>query len=149
MKSRRVTHVQRLEDLSCHSDKFIAEVMCQLVTQAKIEEFPERWTNIVDLESAIELYTPMYQLLLSDRAFWRSSISLQLDETIALYVARLLGVPTIVALANNKHPLVPLTTLRAGFRLVLHGLSTELLHALLVQAKLAQGGNSHPEPVGS
>lgn len=103
------------------------------------------WTNIVDLESAIELYTPMYQLLLSDRAFWRSSISLQLDETIALYVARLLGDPTIVALANNKHPLVPLTTLRAGFRLVVHGLSTELLHALLVQAKLAQGGNSsHP-----
>jgi hypothetical protein len=46
MKSRRVTHVQRLEDLSCHSDKFIAEVMCQLVTQAKIEEFPERWQAV-------------------------------------------------------------------------------------------------------
>jgi hypothetical protein len=108
------------------------------VAPPQLEAFPERWTNIVDLESAIELYTPMYQLLLSDRAFWRSSISLQLDETVALYVSRLLGVPTIVALANNKHPLVPLTTLRTGFRLVLHGLSTELLHALLVQAKLAQ-----------
>jgi hypothetical protein len=55
-----------------------------------------------------------------------------------LYVARLLGDPTLVALANNKHPLVPLTTLRAGFRLVLHGLSTELLHARLVEAKRAQ-----------
>jgi hypothetical protein len=63
---------------------------------------------------------------------------LQLDETIALYVSRLLGAPAIVALANNKHPMVPLTTLRSGFRLVLHGLSTEILHALLVQAKLAQ-----------
>jgi hypothetical protein len=113
----------------------------------ELEAFPKRWTNIVDLESAIELYTPMYQLLLSDRAFWRSSISLQLDETIALYVSRLLGAPNIVALANNKHPLVPLTTLRAGFRLVLHGLSTELLHAL--QAKLAQGGNSQPEQASS
>jgi hypothetical protein len=100
--------------------------------------FPNGITNIVDLESAIELYTPMYQLLLSDRAFWRSSNSLQLDETVALYVSKLLGDPTLVALANNKHPLVPLTTLRAGFRLVLHGLSTELLHGLLVQAKLAQ-----------
>jgi hypothetical protein len=108
------------------------------VTPPQIDAFPDRWTNIVDLESAIELYTPMYQLLLSDRAFWRSSISLQLDETVALYVSRLLGPSTIVALANNKHPLVPLTTLRTGFRLVLHGLSTELLHALLVQAKLAQ-----------
>lgn len=104
----------------------------------EFEPFPARWTNIVDLESAIELYTPMYQLLLSDRAFWRSSISLQLDETVSLYVARLLGTPSIAAMANNKHPLVPLTTLRSGYRLVLHGLSTELLHALLVQAKLAQ-----------
>lgn len=104
----------------------------------EFEAFPERWTNIVDLESAIELYTPMYQLLLSDRAFWRSSISLQLDETVSLYIARLLGMPSVVAMANNKHPLVPLTTLRSGYRLVLHGLSTELLHALLVRAKLAQ-----------
>jgi len=110
------------------------------VTPPKIDPFPDRWTNIVDLESAIELYTPMYQLLLSDRAFWRSSISLQLDETVALYVSRLLGLPGIVSLANNKHPLVPLTTLRTGYRLVLHGLSTELLHALLVQAKLGQQG---------
>jgi hypothetical protein len=106
--------------------------------------FPNGITNIVDLESAIELYTPMYQLLLSDRAFWRASNSLQLDETVALYVAKLLGDPTLVALANNKHPLVPLTTLRAGFRLVLHGLSTELLHALLVQAKRAQAGRAQP-----
>lgn len=110
------------------------------VAPPQLDAFPDRWTNIVDLESAIELYTPMYQLLLSDRAFWRSSISLQLDETIALYISRLLGMPTVVSLANNKHPLVPLTTLRTGFRLVLHGLSTELLHAMLVQAKLAQAG---------
>ncbi|HEX5656560.1 MAG TPA: hypothetical protein VFX59_05165 [Polyangiales bacterium] len=99
--------------------------------------FPDRLTNFVDLESAIELYTPLYQLFLTDHDFWRSSNSLQLDETIALYVARILGTSTHVALANNKHPMVPLTTLRAGYRLVLHGLSTELLHALLVKAKRA------------
>lgn len=108
------------------------------VEPIELAKFPDRITNIVDVESAIELYTPMYQLLLSDRAFWRSSNSLQLDETVALYVAKLTDDPTLVALANNKHPMVPLTTLRAGFRLVLHGLSTELLHARLVEAKLAQ-----------
>jgi hypothetical protein len=97
--------------------------------------FPERLTNFIDLETAIEIYTPFYQLFLSDRDFWRASNSLQLDETIALYLARLLGDSSHVALANNKHPLVPLTIVRAGFRLVLHGLSTELLHALLVQRK--------------
>jgi hypothetical protein len=101
--------------------------------------FPNHWSNFIDLESAIELYTPLYQLLLTDRDFWRASNSLQLDETIALYVARILGDPTHLALVNNKHPLVPLTTLRAGFRLVLHGLSTELLHALLVKEKQRRG----------
>lgn len=100
--------------------------------------FPDGLLNVVDLESAIELYTPLYQLFLTDHDFWRSSNSLQLDETIALYIARVLGSSAHVALANNKHPMVPLTTLRAGYRLVLHGLSTELLHAMLVKAKREQ-----------
>jgi hypothetical protein len=99
------------------------------------EPFPRKWTNFVDLETAIELYTPLYQLFLTDHDFWRAANSLQLDETLAIYIARLLGDPTIVALANNKHPLVPKSTLRAGHRLVLHGLSTELLHAYLVKHK--------------
>jgi hypothetical protein len=100
--------------------------------------FPNGLFNFIDLETAIEIYTPFYQLFLSDRDFWRASNSLQLDETIALYLARLLGDSSHVALVNNKHPLVPLTIVRAGFRLVLHGLSTELLHALLVQRKREQ-----------
>jgi hypothetical protein len=99
------------------------------------EPFPAGLFNIVDLQSAIELYTPLYQLLLTDNDFWRASNSLQLDETIAIYVARVLGDGSHLALVNNKHPLVPMTTLRAGYRLVLHGLSTELLHAMLVRAK--------------
>jgi hypothetical protein len=101
----------------------------------ELDPLPAGKTNVIDLETAIEFYTPLYQLLLTDRDFWRASNSLQLDETIALYVARLLGSSEHVALANNHHPLVPLPTLSAGFRLVLHGLSTEMLHALLVAAK--------------
>ncbi|NLR76566.1 DUF6999 family protein [Leeia aquatica] len=97
-----------------------------------LESMPRRWHNFLDLQSAIELFTPMYQLFLTDNDFWRASNSLQLDETIGLYAARILGAPEHLVLLNNKHPLVPLSTLRAGFRLVLHGLSTEMLHALLV-----------------
>ncbi len=40
-----------------------------------------------------------------------------------------------VGLVNNKHPLVPLSTLQAGYRLLLHGLAAECLHATLVQIK--------------
>jgi hypothetical protein len=100
-----------------------------------IEPMPDRWTNFIDLETAVELYTPVYQLFLTDNDFWRASTSLQLDETIGLYVAKLLGTPWTTALINNKHPMVPLSTLRAGFRLILHGLATETQHAILVRNK--------------
>jgi hypothetical protein len=100
-----------------------------------IEEMPRKWTNILDLQSAIEIFTPMYQLFLTDRDFWRASNSLQLDETIAIYVATILQAPGLVALVNNRHPMVPLTTMRAGFRLMLHGLSAESLHGFLVECK--------------
>ncbi|EAU65224.1 conserved hypothetical protein [Stigmatella aurantiaca DW4/3-1] len=100
-----------------------------------IEPMPRRWTNFMDLQSAIEIFTPMYQLFLTDRDFWRASNSLQLDETIAIYVATLLQAPGLVAIVNNRHPMVPLSTMRAGFRLMLHGLSAESLHGFLVECK--------------
>lgn len=98
---------------------------------------PNSWLNFLDLESAIELYTPLYQLFLTDSDFWRACNSLQLDETVALYTSRLLGDTSYIGLVNNKHPLVPLSTLQAGYRLLLHGLAAECLHAALVQMKLA------------
>ena len=100
-----------------------------------IEPLPERWHNFVDLQTAIELFTPVYQLFLSDNDFWRATNSLQLDETIAIYVARILQQPQNLVLLNNKHPMVPESTLRAGYRLVLHGLSSEMLYELLVREK--------------
>lgn len=108
----------------------------------KIEDqgLPNRRLNFLDLESAIEVYTPLYQLFLTDSDFWRACNSLQLDETVAIYTAKLLGDPTYVSLVNNKHPLIPLSTLEAGYRLLLHGLSAECLHATLVHFKRAQSG---------
>jgi len=103
-----------------------------------LADLPERSRNVIDLQSAIELYTPVYQLLLTDNDFWRATNSLQLDETIGLYCAQILQMPEHLILLNNKHPLVPMSTLRAGHRLVLHGLSTEMLHALLVAQKAKQ-----------
>ncbi len=105
----------------------------------RLEDMPDRWTNFIDLQTAIEVYTPVYQLFLTDNDFWRATNSLQLDEVIGIYSATLLKKPEYLVFLNNKHPLVPLTTLRAGFRLVLHGLSTEMLHALLSRAKAEQG----------
>jgi hypothetical protein len=96
---------------------------------------PNGRLNFLDLESAIEIYTPLYQLFLTDSDFWRACNSLQLDETVALYSSKLLGDASYVGLVNNKHPLIPLSTLQAGYRLLLHGLAAECLHATLVQIK--------------
>jgi hypothetical protein len=106
--------------------------------QFAIEPFPKRWTNFLDVQSAIELYTPIYQLFLPGRDFWRAANSLQLDETVGLYVSRLLGNNQYLGLLNNKHPLVPLPTTGAGYRLLLHGLASESLHSILREHKRKQ-----------
>lgn len=103
-----------------------------------IKAMPNRWHNCIDLQTAIELFTPVYQIFLTDHDFWRATNSLQLDETIAIYAARILEQPHQLVLLNNKHPMVPQTTLRAGYRLVLHGLASEMLYEVLVRAKRAQ-----------
>jgi hypothetical protein len=111
-----------------------------------IDPMPERWTNFVDLQTAIELYTPIYQLFLTDNDFWRATNSLQLDETMAIYASKILSNPMPVMLVNNRHPMVALSTLRAGSRLILHGLATEMLHALLVQLKRHQDMGKSESP---
>jgi hypothetical protein len=112
-----------------------------------LASMPHGRFNFLDLQSAIELFTPLYQLLLTDNDFWRAANSLQLDETIGIYAAQLLSSPHHLILVNNNHPLVPLSTLRAGHRLVLHGLSSEMLHALLSQRRDAQQGAPEPAPL--
>lgn len=109
----------------------------------ELDAMPRRWRNVLDLQSAIELFTPIYQLLLTDDDFWRATNSLQLDETIGIYAATLLDAREHLILVNNKHPLLPMSTLRAGYRLSLHGLSTEMLHAFLMQMKTARSTPSH------
>lgn len=109
-----------------------------------IDPLPHGRLNLIDLQTAIELYTPAYAMLLTDRDFWRASNSLQLDETVGLYAARLTGEEKHLAMINNRHPLVPHSTLRAGFRLMLHGLSTEVLHGFLMQLKMRQTAATGP-----
>jgi hypothetical protein len=84
------------------------------------------------MELAIEIYTPLYQLFLTDGDFWRACNSLQPGETAAIYTARLVGDGSYLGLVQ---PLVPQSTLQAGYRPLLHGLASECLHATLGQIK--------------
>ncbi len=99
----------------------------------------DRWHNVIDLETAIEIYTPLYAFFLSDRDFERAAHSLQLDETIAAYVAQILGDPTPVAVVSNRHPTLPESRLSAARRLMHHGLDAESLHGHLLKLKRQYG----------
>jgi hypothetical protein len=106
--------------------------------EIEVDTLPKTWHNVLDLQSAIELYTPLFALLLSRDDFERASNSLQLDETIAIYAASLFGKGEIMGVVNNKHPMVPLSTFEAGFRLMLHGLDAENLYGFILQLKNEQ-----------
>ena len=66
----------------------------------RLEDMPRGKLNFLDLQSAIELFTPLYQLMLTDNDFWRAANSLQLDETIGIYAAKLLGAPQHLSLIH-------------------------------------------------
>jgi len=91
-----------------------------------------------DVQTAVEVYTPLYALFLPRKDFVRAATSLQLDETIAIYVARILGSDYHLSFVKNGHPLVQLSTLKAGHRLMMHGLDCEGLHGWLRELKRRQ-----------
>ena len=107
----------------------------------ELAPLPNGWLNFVDAQTAIEIYTPLYALFLPRADFIRAANSLQLDETVAIYIAKILGADYHLAFMKNGHPLVPLSTLQAGYRLMMHGLDCEGLHGWLrlIKARQAAG----------
>jgi len=99
------------------------------------------WLNFVDVQTAVEVYTPLYALMLPRSDFIRASNSLQLDEPVAIYIGKILGTDYHLSFIKNGHPLVPLSTMQAGFRLMMHGLDCEALHGWLrlLKRRQAQG----------
>jgi hypothetical protein len=94
--------------------------------------------NFCDVQTAVEIYTPLYALLLPRNDFIRAANSLQLDEIMAVYIAKILGTDFHLAFVKNGHPMVPLSTLQAGHRLMMHGLDCEGLHGWLRTMKRKQ-----------
>jgi hypothetical protein len=104
----------------------------------ELAPFPHGPLNRIDVQTAVEAYTPLYALLLPRKDFVRAANSLQLDEVVAISVAKILGTPYHLAFIKNGHPLVQLSTLQAGYRLMMHGLDCEALHGWLRLLKRRQ-----------
>ena len=112
----------------------------------EIEETRKRWHNFVDIQTAVEVYTPLYALFLTKRDFVRASNSLQLDEVIGIYIAKILGTDYHLTFVKNGHPLVPLSTFSAGHRLMMHGLDCEAMHGWLRVLKRRQDAGLPLDP---
>jgi hypothetical protein len=102
---------------------------------------PPSWHNFADVQTAVEIYTPLYALMLPRSDFVRASNSLQLDEPVGIYIGKILGTAYHLSFVKNGHPMVPLSTLQAGFRLMMHGLDCEAMHGWLriLKRRQAQG----------
>jgi hypothetical protein len=107
---------------------------------------PRGSLNVIDVQTAVEAYTPLYALFLPREDFVRAANSLQLDEVIAIYIAKILGTDYHLAFMKNGHPLVPLSTLEAGYRLMMHGLDVEGLHGWLRTLKRRQAAGLPIDP---
>ena len=112
----------------------------------ELAPLPKGWLNFVDAQTAIEIYTPLYALFLPRADFIRAANSLQLDETVAIYIAKILGADYHLAFIKNGHPLVQLSTLQAGYRLMMHGLDCEGLHGWLRMIKARQAAGLPLDP---
>ncbi len=130
----------------------VAEPDFSMITDGPFDIPPTKkgWFSFADVQTAVEVYTPLYALMLPRSDFIRASNSLQLDEPVAIYIGKILGTDYHLSFIKNGHPLVPLSTLQAGFRLMMHGLDCEALHGWLrlMKRRQAEGLPLDPRAVG-
>lgn len=90
-----------------------------------------RWSQILDLESAIELFKVFYSLCLTSDEFERAVLSLEFDENFGGYVSAITGDYRWNHVISNRNPLAPDSPFGAARRLLYHGITTEQLHRYL------------------
>lgn len=110
------------------------------------EPFPTGPLNRIDVQTAVEFYTPLYALMLPRKDFVRAAHSLQLDEVVGVYIGRILGTDYHMSFVKNGHPMVALSTLQAGYRLMMHGLDCEAMHGWLRVLKARQAAGLPLDP---
>uniref|UniRef100_A0A832H205 Uncharacterized protein n=1 Tax=Oscillatoriales cyanobacterium SpSt-402 TaxID=2282168 RepID=A0A832H205_9CYAN len=99
-----------------------------------------KWLQVLDLESAIELFKIIYAFWLTCDEFERAVLSLEFDENFGCYVSTITGDYNWNHVITNRHPLAPESPFAAARNLLLHGIITEYLHRYLELRKhISQG----------
>jgi hypothetical protein len=101
---------------------------------------PKRWTQVVDFETAHALFMCLFCLLLTAEEYRDSINGFNLDQSVAVRISAMLGDPTIVEMAYNKHPLYLVGPWNLAQRFLMHGFFTEYLYARLEQIRRSRAG---------
>lgn len=96
-----------------------------------------RPTQVVDFETAHALFMCLFCLLLTANEYRDAINGFNLDQSIAIRIGRLIGDPTIVEFAYNKHPLYLVGPWNLTQRFLMHGFFTEHLYACLEAVRVA------------
>ena len=99
--------------------------------QVDIDFTKRGWLQVLDLESALELFKICYSLFVTSDEFERAVLSLQFDESFALYFSRVTGDYSWNHAITNRHPLAPNSPFTSAHSLLLHGLVSEYLNRYL------------------
>jgi hypothetical protein len=99
--------------------------------QVDVDLTKRGWLQILDLESAIELFKVFYSLCLTSDEFARAVLSLQFDENFGCYISAIAQDYNWNHVISNRHPLAPNSPFNAARDLFLHGMITEALHRYL------------------
>ena len=90
-----------------------------------------KWTQFLDFETAHELFKTTFCFLLTADEYEAAINGFQLDQSIAVRIAKIVDDPTLMELAYNKYPLALHGTINLSRRFVMHGIFVEHLHAYL------------------
>lgn len=99
--------------------------------QVDIDVTQRGWLQVLDMESALELFKICYSLCTTSDDFHRAVLSLQFDESFGLYFSKLTGDYDWNHLITNRHPIAPNSAFGAAYNLLMHGVITEYLHRYL------------------
>jgi hypothetical protein len=96
---------------------------------------PRRWSQVIDFETSHALFMCLFCALLTAEEYRDAINGFNLDQSIALRIAALLGDPTVVEMAYNKYPHYLVGPWNLGQRFLMHGFFTEYLHERLEEAR--------------
>ncbi len=97
----------------------------------ELRSLGRRATQVLDFETAHSLFMCLFCLLLTAEEYRDSINGFNLDQSIAIRIGALIGDPTLVELAYNKHPLYLVGPWNLAQRFLMHGFFTEYLHGRL------------------